>query len=114
MPTFFAASMTKVPGAACTSCQWFVSFTRSAILPLDRHQPPRLLVGTRLPVQVILEFVPELLDNRNGRHRRRVAPRTKYPPEHVLREIADQIDIAPHAAALVETRQNLLEPGRAF
>src|SRR3954447_26226308 len=81
---------------------------------LNAYQRALFLVRTRLPVQMVFKLVPELLHDRNSRHRRRVAQRTEGPPEHVLREVADQIDVALDPAALMEPHQDLPQPGRAL
>ena len=46
---------------------------------LHRHHLVCVLVRARLAVQVLFELVPELLDDRDGRHRRRVAQRAEGP-----------------------------------
>src|SRR5689334_4926240 len=128
MPAAFAASITRVPGAACTSRPSIVSLTKSAIQNLfhrrhaeapvkeksHAHQTAGAFIRARFAIQVIFELVAELLDDGDGRHRRRVSQRTKRPSQHVLGEIADEIDVAARPAALVETREDLFQPGRAL
>src|SRR5579883_3671903 len=140
MPTVFAASMTSVPGAACTARPSIVRFTRSAIeiriqetgvrsqnagppdsclltpvsLPSNSHQRAMLLVRARLSVQMIFKFVPELLHDRDRRHGRGIAQGAEGAAEHVLRDVADQVDVVLRAAAFVEARQDLAQPRRAL
>src|SRR6266496_2076723 len=102
MPTVLAASITSIPGGACTSLPSIVSLTTSAMnsasprlrveKPSRRYHLP--LVRTGFPIQMVLKLVPELLHNRNCRHGGRVAQRAERPAEHVLGNIADQIDVA--------------------
>ena len=75
---------------------------------------PTVLVGARLAVQVIFEFVPELLHDGDGRHGRRIAQRAERAPQHVLRNIADQVDVRARSLPLMEAGQDLFQPRRAF
>ena len=49
-----------------------------------------------------LEILGELLDNGYSRHGRRIAQRAKRPAQHILRELADQRNIALLSAAVME------------
>src|SRR5579884_2382186 len=134
MPAAFAASITRVPGAAVTAFPSIVSFTGSAIALNSfrshrgrvgtprRAEGPRtascghhfVLVGARFAVQMIFEFAAELLHDGEGGHSRGIAQRAESAAHHVARNIADQVDVALGAAARVEAVENLAEPGSTF
>src|SRR5471030_2140294 len=118
MPAVLAASINRVPGAACTGRPSIVSVIGSAIKPLpcalNRYHVARVLIWARLAVEVILEFVPEFFDNRNRRHGGRVAQRAERAAQHILRNIPNQIDVIAGALAVVEPLQDLSQPGCAL
>src|SRR5579885_784648 len=115
MPARLAASMTSVPGGACTGFPSIVRFTKSAMERLSRHHElAGLLVRAGLAVQMVLELVVKLLHNRHRGHGRGVAQRAEGPAEHVLGQVADQRDIAPLAHAVVEALEQFADPGSAL
>ena len=65
----------------------------------------RVLVGARLAVEMVLEFVPELLHDGDGRHGGGIAQRAERAAQHVLGDVADQVDIGARALPLVEARR---------
>src|ERR1035441_10228580 len=74
------------------------------------HRAFTVLVGARFAVQVVLEFLPELLHDGDGRHGGGIAQGAEGAAQHVPRDIADQVDIGARALPVMETRQNLLQP----
>src|SRR5215472_11199724 len=100
MPAALAASMTSVPGAAWISRPSIESLMGSAMLVRG---------GALLSVQVRFELVAEFFDDRNRRHRRGVAQRAERAAQHVLRNIADQIDIRLRALSGMKARENLAQ-----
>src|SRR6266571_5377939 len=93
MPTFLQASISSVPARAVSFLPSTVRFTSA------------MGINVRMP---------ELLPERDRRHRSRIAQRTKRPPQHVLRQVLHVVDIFLHAAARMETNQSLLQPIRPF
>ena len=55
------------------------------------------LIRTRPAFQVRFEFVAELLHDRDGRHRGRIAQRAERSPEHVLRQVLHVVDVFLYA-----------------
>src|ERR1035438_4702257 len=78
------------------------------------HRAFTVLVRARSAVQMVLEFLPELLHDRDGRHGGGIAQGAERPAQHIPRDIADQVDIGARARPIVEASQNLLQPGGAF
>src|ERR1039457_5692330 len=77
------------------------------------HRAFTVLVGARFAIQMILEFLPELLHDGDGRHSGGIAQGTERPAQHIPRDIADQVDIGARALPIVEARQDFLQPGRS-
>src|SRR5881296_1271058 len=102
MPERLATSMTSMPAGASTSFPSIVSLIGSGI------------GGARPPIQMRFEFVAEFLDDGNRRHRCGVAERTEGPAQHVLRQIADQVDVAARPHPLMEADEQLAQPSRAL
>src|ERR1035438_7948277 len=118
MPTCLAALMTKVPGAALTAWPSIVRFMSLIVGQLKKvsceHGLGCMRVRTRTPIQMRLEVFGKLLDNRDSRHGCRIAQRTERTAQHILRELADQRNIALLSAAVMETLQHFFQPGCAF
>src|SRR5258706_3190685 len=114
MPARLAASMTRVPGGASTGFPSMVSFTKSAMppCPTSSYQNRAPFIRAWTSVQVRFELIPKLLYEGNRRHGRSVAQRTERPTKHILRQIRDQVDVAPRSPAFMETDQQLPQPGR--
>src|SRR5579884_3217586 len=100
MPACFAALISSVPGAAVNSWPSIVNLTGSAIfffslrhLLSDRHQLRRALHRSGMFLQVLFEFAAKLCNETAGRHRGRIAERAEGAAEHVIRELANEIDI---------------------
>src|ERR1035437_585980 len=130
MPTVLAASITRVCGGTWTARPSMVRLIRSGMGPpgggrvaagrmpprMGAWQPERLryrrssyghhastvLVGARFTVQVIFEFLPELLHDGDGRHGGGIAQRAERAAQHVLSDIAKQVDIGACALAVME------------
>src|SRR5713101_10079443 len=102
MPFCLAASITSVPGRASTILPSIVSFTRSG---MDWARPL---------IQVRFEIVPKLLDDRDCRHRRRVAKRAESPSQHIFRQVANESDVAARPHAFMESDEQLPQPRRAL
>src|ERR1035437_2861085 len=142
MPTVLAASITRVCGGTWTARPSMVRLIRSGMGPpgggrvaagrmpprMGAWQPERLryrrssyghhastvLVGARFTVQVIFEFLPELLHDGDGRHGGGIAQRAERAAQHVFSDIADQVDIGACALAVMEAHENFLQPGGAL
>src|ERR1700675_4422067 len=144
MPTRLQASISSVPAGAVTFLPSTVSVTSAIfVAPASRRQSVVRVARALLPAtaflggdkalsghhrfhralffirarpafQMILKLFAELFHERDRRHRRRIAQRTKRPAQHVLREILHVIDILFHAAAAMESSQRLLQPIRAL
>src|SRR3954471_5179116 len=115
MPTVLAASISRVCGGTLTARPSIVRLTKSgmgnhSLTVVDRI----VLVGARFAVQVIFEFVAELLHDGDGRHGGGIAERAEGTTQHVLRNIADQVNVRTGAVPFVEARENFLQPGGAF
>ena len=116
MPTCLAALITSVPGAACHRLavdreiykisHFCVTY---AITSSDACS-----YGHGLPFKMRFELVAELLDDRDGRHRRRIAQRAERPAQHVLRNSPIRSMSLVRPAAVVEAVEHLLQPGGAF
>jgi len=63
---------------------------------------------------MILELAAEFLHDADCRHRRGVSERAERPPQHVLRKLADHVDVFRAPQASVKTIQDLLQPACAF
>src|ERR1700691_1829441 len=118
MPTVLQASISSVPAGAVTFLPSTVSVT-SAMGDLVRKNGELFdcaffFVRAWLPIQMIFEFLAELLHERDSRHRRRIAQRTEGPPQHVLRQILHVVDIFHHAAAAMKASQRLFQPIRTL
>src|SRR5215472_1800115 len=117
MPSRRVASITSVPAGTSTSRSSILSFTSfvSAIgsLPQADHRFGSFVVSAA-SLQVIFEFVAEFLHDADGGHRGGVAERAEGAAEHVLGELADQVDVFRAAEAGVEALQHSIEPVRAF
>src|SRR5215212_3009161 len=69
---------------------------------------------TLLVLDVVLEFVPVVLDERAHRHRRCVSQRADRTPLNVVRDIVEQIQILGLAAAVLDAIHHTVEPTGAF
>src|SRR5260370_28190923 len=63
---------------------------------------------------MLLKFVAPLLHDADSRQRRGVAKRAERAAQHILGEIAYEIDIFGAAIACVKTVQHFAQPGGAF
>src|ERR1700677_2064426 len=75
---------------------------------------PLLCIGTRPTFQVIFKLLAKFVDERNGGHGRRVTQRAEGTAQHVLRQIANVVDVFGDSTAGMETGQRLLQPVRSF
>src|ERR1700761_8219832 len=67
-------------------------------------------VGARFAVEMVFEFVAELVHESDGRHGRCVSQGTEGPAQHVLRQVTNVVDILGDAGSGVETGEGLLQP----
>src|SRR5437867_9640303 len=74
----------------------------------------RRIKRTRTAFQMGLEFAPPFIDDGHRRDGRGVTQRAEGPAKHVLRQVLDVVDVLAQPAAVMETRERLLEPIRAF
>src|SRR5450432_2705255 len=77
---------------------------------LNKHRLGHMRVRAGPAVEVVFKLFAELLYERNGRHRGRVAEWAERAAHHVLGEVLDVVDVLGDAAAGVEAGQRLLEP----
>src|SRR5216684_6347603 len=60
------------------------------------------------------KFAAPFVYDRHRWDRRRIAQRTERPAQHVLGQVLDVVDVLLQPAAVVEARERLLQPVRAF
>src|SRR6201987_5691426 len=123
MPALLQASISSVPAGAVIFLPSTVRETsamNSFWIPLVRHHRKLFharaffLEWARPAIQVIFEFLTELLDERDGRHRRRVAKRAECPAQHVLGKVLNVVDVLLEAAPSMEAGKRLLQPVRSL
>src|SRR5512139_680876 len=101
----FAALRIVVPSGTLTTFPSMVTF---AMVSVSEPVPEQALLLLDVPV----ELLPELPDERLGGHRRRVRQRTDGPAHHVVAQVEDQLDVARPALPLLDAPDELLQPPR--
>src|SRR6185503_19229310 len=137
MPLRLAASITSVPAGASIGLSLMVSLTKSGMknknpgigiwlkpriwdlgfgiwLSSCHHQLRCSFIRARFSKQVRFKLVAKFFHDGDGGQRRGIAQRAERPPQHVLREIADQDDIVALAEPVVKTLQDLSQPRGSF
>src|SRR5262245_10252233 len=106
MPSLCAASITVLPGGTCTGLP-SISMFSIALLHVGRHHA--LLV-----VDVVLEFVAEMLDEALHRQRRGLAERADRAPGDVVRDRRQQIEILVASLAVLDAVDHAPQPPGAL
>src|SRR5262249_27492832 len=65
-------------------------------------------------LQMVRKLVAEFLHDADGGHRRGITERTEGAAQHVIRKVADQVDILSAAQAGVKSLQHFVEPACSF
>src|SRR4030095_1921624 len=108
MLSLFAASITVLPGGTCTALPSTSRFSiEGGVSNVVGHDA--LLV-----IDVMLEFVAEMLDEAPHRQRRRVAQRADRPALDVLRDRIQQIEILLSPLAVLDPVDDAPQPSGAF
>src|SRR5690242_9266786 len=108
--------MSSVPGGTCTSRSLilseisFCSVFCSAIRVLPRADKRFGGFVRAAPAQVFLEFIAPLLDDADGRQCCSITERAERAPKHVLREIADHVDVFGTPQPGMEALEHFPEP----
>src|SRR5262245_41696336 len=108
MPRRSAAWMTVVPSATST--------LRPSISSVGMNGDPRRRRAQRAAAErgMLLELGTVLGDEGADGHRRRVRERADGVPQHVGRDVEQEVDVARRRVPLLELPQGLLEPARAL
>src|SRR4051794_17675238 len=111
MPSWFVASITVLPAGTCSA--WPSTSILSCAIVV---RPSSGIRGHEAPlvVDVILEFVAIVLDERAHRHRRRVAQRADRPALDVVGERVQEVEVLVAALAVLDPVENAPEPSGAF
>src|SRR6516162_5788676 len=111
MPACLAASISSVPGGAVTGLPSMVRVTVVAVVvsamklpgePLLSRGNGAFLIWARAELHVLVELVPELLQDTDRRHGGSVAQGTQGLAQDVVRNVQRRIGVASDAGAAVE------------
>src|SRR5512141_1636842 len=108
MPSWFAASITVLPGATCVALP-SISMLSCAIggSHVRGHEAP-------LVIDVILEFVAVVLDERANRHCGGIAERADRAALDIVRNRVQQVEIFVAALAVLDPVDHAPQPAGAF
>src|SRR5215831_15955066 len=95
MSSFCAASITVLPCSTCTGRPSISRFSSGRASDIVRHQ-------AFLVIDVMLELVPEVLDEAFHGQRRRVAQRADGPAGDVVGDVDKHVEILAPALAVLD------------